>query len=257
MSIKIGHATKNEKGKAYGGAAGDQTGKEVCVINWYKGGWHTVLRPKSKELAEKSAAACEAACANEMLGYDAAVSQRNTLHTAAVAVDFNLAKIDKPCEADCATLMQACAIAGGAKLTYEGNGMTTRNMVDKFLATGEYEALTEQKYLESDAYLLRGDILVKTGHTVMALEDGAEARPKEVTVRLPYLKKGDQGEAVEAAQRILSTYGYHLGNNNPFDGKFGKLTDAAVREFQADHGLTVDGEVGEETWPVLLGGAIP
>lgn len=256
MAIKIGHATKNENGKAYGGAAGDQNGKEVCVINWYKGGWHTVLRPKSQSLAEKSAAACEAACANENLGYDMAVSQRNTLQAEAVKYDYDLAKIDKPCEADCATFMQVCAIAGGAKLTYEGNGMTTRNMVERLLETGEYEALTDQKYLDSDAYLLRGDILVKSGHTVMALEDGAEARPKEVTIRLPYLKKGDQGAAVEAVQRILSTYGYHLGNNNPFDGKFQNLTDAAVREFQADHGLTVDGEIGEETWTALLGGAI-
>ena len=253
MAIKIGHATKNENGKAYGGAAGDQTGKEVCIIGWYNGGWHTVLRPKSKELAEKSAVACEAACANENLGYDMAVSQRNTLQAEAVKHDHDLSKIDKPCEADCATFMQVCAIAGGAKLTYEGNGMTTRNMVERLLETGDYEALTEQKYLDSDAYLLRGDILVKTGHTVMALEDGEAVAVKDVTLVLPVLQMGDKGEAVEAVQRILSTYGYHLGNNNPYDGKFQKLTDAAVREFQADHGLTVDGEVGEETWKKLFG----
>ena len=106
MAIKIGHATKNENGKAYSGAAGDQTGKEVCIIGWYKGGWHTVLRPKSKALAEKSAAACEAACANENLGYDMAVSQRNTLQAEAVKHDHDLAKIEKPCEADSGTLMQ-------------------------------------------------------------------------------------------------------------------------------------------------------
>lgn len=253
MAIKIGHATKNENGKAYGGAAGDQTGKEVCIISWYKGGWHTVLRPKSQDLAEKSAAACEAACANENLGYDMAVSQRNTLQAEAVKHDHDLAKIDKPCEADCATFMQVCAIAGGANLTYEGNGMTTRNMVERLLETGDYEALTERKYLDSDAYLLRGDILVKSGHTVMALEDGEAVAVKDVTLVLPVLQMGDKGEAVEAVQRILSTYGYHLGNNNPFDGKFQKLTDAAVREFQADHGLTVDGEIGEETWAALLG----
>lgn len=253
MAIKIGHATKNENGKAYGGAAGDQTGKEVCIIGWYNGGWRTVLRPKSKELAEKSAAACEAACANKNVGYDMAVSQRNTLQAEAVKHDHDLFKIDKPCEADCGTLMQVCAIAGGAKLTYEGNGMTTRNMVERLLETGDYEALTEQKYLDSDAYLLRGDILVKTGHTVMALEDGAEARPKEVTIRLPCLKMGDQGKAVEAVQRILSTYGYHMGNNNPFDGKFQKLTDAAVREFQDGNGLPITGKVDARTWAALVG----
>ncbi len=36
--------------------------------------------------------------------------------------------------------------------------------------------LREAKHLTSDAYLKRGDVLVKTsGHTAMALEDGALA----------------------------------------------------------------------------------
>ena len=32
--------------------------------------------------------------------------------------------------------------------------------------------LTDRKYLTSDAYLRRGDILVSSGHTVMVLENG-------------------------------------------------------------------------------------
>lgn len=251
MAIKIGHASIDERGKAQGGSAGDQNKKEVCTRTWYKGGWHTVLRPKSKTLAEKSAKACEAACSNNKVGYD--MGGRNTLHTQAKAVGFDLAKIAKACECDCSSLMHVCAIAGGANLEYGSNGFTTRNMVERLLATGDYEMLTERKYLDSGAYLLRGDILVKSGHTVMALEDGAEARPKEVTIRLPYLKMGDQGAAVEAAQRILSTYGYHLGNNNPFDGKFQKLTEAAVREFQDGKGLPITGKVDARTWAALVG----
>ena len=34
MAVKIGHASIDENGKAAGGKAGDQTGREVCVRDW-------------------------------------------------------------------------------------------------------------------------------------------------------------------------------------------------------------------------------
>ncbi len=36
------------------------------------------------------------------------------------------------------------------------------------------------------------------------------------------------------------------------DGDFGPKTAEAVRAFQAKHGLAVDGQVGNQTWPVLI-----
>ena len=44
---KIVHATGNEMGKATGGQPGDQTGREICIANYYNyspGGWDIVLR---------------------------------------------------------------------------------------------------------------------------------------------------------------------------------------------------------------------
>ena len=56
MAVKIGHASIDENGKAHGGQAGDQTGKEVCIRNWYLNskGWD-VLRAKDAAVAEKIA----------------------------------------------------------------------------------------------------------------------------------------------------------------------------------------------------------
>jgi hypothetical protein len=60
-----------------------------------------------------------------------------------------------------------------------------------------------------------------------------------------------RGLAVETVQRQLVRHGYDL----EVDGHFGPLTLAAVRRFQSDHGLTVDGLVGPITWPALLEGS--
>lgn len=81
----------------------------------------------------------------------------------------------------------------------------------------------------------------------------APGAPETVTVKMAVLKKGSTGEQVKALQRLLHAQGYGLGSINPIDGDFGSMTDTAVRVYQKDNGLTVDGIVGEETWKSLLG----
>jgi hypothetical protein len=66
----LGSASHDERGQYRGGSAGDSTGTEVAIQNWYKNGWDTVLRPKTAILAEKIAAADEKACGNNKIGYD-------------------------------------------------------------------------------------------------------------------------------------------------------------------------------------------
>ena len=264
MSVTIGHASIDENGKACGGAAGDQTGKEVCTRSWYAKGWTHVLRPKDAIVAEKMARACEAGCANNNIGYDQ--NQRNTLHTLARRNGYDLSAVGK-CETDCSAFMTCCAIAAGVTaLEHTGNAPTTSTMVNAFVKTGAFDDLTDSKYLTTDSYLKRGDILVKpSSHTVMALSYGSAAKTtvaaststtteKEATctVELRILKKGKKGEDVRALQRMLIAAGYSCGNCGA-DGDIVSGTDRAVRSYQSDKGLSVDGCVGTNTWGKLLG----
>ena len=66
----------------------------------------------------------------------------------------------------------------------------------------------------------------------------------------PILRKGSKGAAVTELQTMLLKLGYDLGSCG-IDGDFGKATEAAVRSFQSDHRLAVDGVVGKNTWAEL------
>lgn len=57
-------------------------------------------------------------------------------------------------------------------------------------------------------------------------------------------KIGSRGAEVTQIQRKLSNRGYYSGS---IDGIFGTQTQSAVRRYQADNGLTVDGIAGQQT----------
>jgi peptidoglycan hydrolase-like protein with peptidoglycan-binding domain len=66
------------------------------------------------------------------------------------------------------------------------------------------------------------------------------------TVILPEAKLGDHGSAVRLLQRILIANCFL--NNSNFNATFDQATKQAVRNFQANYGLTVDGIVGPQSW---------
>lgn len=275
MAVKIGHASIDENKKIKGGSAGDQTAKEVCVREYYNGGWTRVLRPKTNTLAEKSAQACEKGCNNSKIGYDQ--NQRNTLYTQAKKVGYDLSKIYTKCETDCSAFMTVCAIAGGANISYGSNAPTTSTMPSKFVASGGYSMLTDSKYLTSDKYLKRGDILVKPGsHTVMVLSDGSNVSytktnfikdvqasigakvdgkaGSETISKTPTIstKKNSKHAVVKPIQKRFNSLGYNCG---AVDGEAGPKFTSATKKFQKDKGCIVDGEITAKgkTWQKLLG----
>ena len=58
------------------------------------------------------------------------------------------------------------------------------------------------------------------------------------------LGRGSKGPEVIELQKKLAQLGYGVGTA---DGKFGSKTEAAIRSFQKDHGLRVDGFAGTQT----------
>lgn len=67
-------------------------------------------------------------------------------------------------------------------------------------------------------------------------------------LQYPTLKKGCKGEYVKKLQQRLRSLGYTV----VCDGIFGDKTLAAVKAFQEDNGLVVDGIVGKKTWTVVI-----
>lgn len=72
------------------------------------------------------------------------------------------------------------------------------------------------------------------------------------TLKVDVLRKGSKGEVVKALQMLLIGNEYYCGTYG-IDGSFGNATDNAVRRFQQDKRLEVDGIVGPATWGKLLG----
>lgn len=64
------------------------------------------------------------------------------------------------------------------------------------------------------------------------------------------LRRGLSGADVRALQADLITLGYSCGKYGA-DGEFGRATESALKAFQADNGLTVDGIAGKNTFAAL------
>lgn len=74
-----------------------------------------------------------------------------------------------------------------------------------------------------------------------------------VSVDLPTLRKDSKGTEVKVVQSILSVCGYNIGTCG-VDGILGNDTVGAIKKFQMDNKLVMDGIVGVATWTKLLRG---
>lgn len=244
--IKIGSARVDERGKYSGGTAGDQkqtysvndTAGEVSMQNMYthSKGWY-ILRPKSVAHANAIAERMISGCNNNNLGYD----QGNRLGVIKYGIDTKTKT-----ECDCSSLVRQCVKEATGK---DPGNFTTANEAAVLLATGLFEnKLSYVSQAKTPVY--NGDVLVtKTkGHTVIVVSgnprsDSAASSQEGEEYNMKTIKKGSKGKAVKIWQIIVGAVP---------DGDFGSNTESKTKTFQDDHGLTVDGIVGLESWKAGL-----
>ena len=92
--------------------------------------------------------------------------------------------------------------------------------------------------LSSDGYL---------GPSTRAKLDSSSAVANALSI-------GSEGETVRRVQQLL--YQYNYLKSSSVTGYYGSITEAAVRLFQKNHGLSQDGQVGKKTMSVLTGDSV-
>lgn len=155
MTRYVVGACIDERGRASGGKAGDQTGRELCVHTLASSGaWTRILRPPRN--AAKIVRAAYATAANDHVGYDQ--GQRTTFYEAAKRLAWDVAAIKADVETDCSAAVAVWANCAGFAV---GKDMYTGNERGALRAVG----FTDMPY--SEGSLQPGDVLWRQGHTVV------------------------------------------------------------------------------------------
>ena len=212
MSVLIAHASLDENKNIKNGKAGDQTGKEVCIRDWYNKPWNVMIRFKDPIMANRFADDMEMAANNDYIGYDQ--NQRNSLLIKARKYNYNISRITEPCECDCSSLVAvACMYAGipESSLTLNGNCAHTRNLKSMLKATGKVDVYTTIPYLALTDKLKRGDILLKEGSHVCGVvkTDSISEKKSAQEVALEIVQgKGNWGNGAERRIKLIDA-GYN------------------------------------------------
>ena len=182
--VKISNCGHDENGRYAGGKAGDQTGTEYQIMNWYSRPWLCVLRFNDAKIAAMIADMATKAAQNNLIGYDQGTAgnsnDRYSFWQHLKASNYDPAQITVACESDCSASTAAIVKGAGyrlnnAKLKAVSIYLTTRNMRAAMKIAGA-KVLTDRKYLTSGDYLKAGDILLNDNHHVaIAVTTGAKA----------------------------------------------------------------------------------
>lgn len=157
-------ASIGSNGKVTGDLAGDQTGKEVKVSEYYEFGQCWVIRFLSKKRGRKAAYAAKMLARNNNIGYSQ--GNKKSLYNQCELIGWDVDKIYqiRPCDCDC-SLLAVCAINfayGKSLLPYSLTTYSLPNIVnqhktkfkraDNSIKTGKFH---------------KGDLVGKSGHVII------------------------------------------------------------------------------------------
>lgn len=238
--MAIANSGSDENGRYKGGQAGDQTGKEWIIRNWYNRPWDCVLRYPVESVRRDIGLLAGHGANNDKIGYDQ--SQRGTFwQQLKTTPTYDPEAITVPCEADCSSGVAAIVKAAGHRNNVEAlknvsPDLWTGNMRQALKAAG-FEVLTDSKYLTSDKYLLAGDILLnEKSHTAVQITDGSAANNAPSTP----VKPATPSPAPSAPATPITPV---TGANIAVDGIWGKDTTRALQRF---FGTPQDGIVSSQ-----------
>lgn len=101
---------------------------------------------------------------------------------------------------------------------------------------------TAPNYINTIMSIIKKYNLTQYDRVVTGITSMVQAEKREI------LRRGSRGADVTYLQQRLTAQGYGIG---AIDGIFGQKTLEAVKSYQADYGLKVDGIVGARTWKSL------
>lgn len=216
--IRIAQASSSENFTKYGKAPNQRrTGAsrakpegnldgELNIVDWY-GGWEAVYRPIDGEVAEKIATIAYRAVANgNYIGYS--WSGNTQLFDAMKAKGTtDPMDVDTLVNTDCAAKVGVCVYFAGIH-DERLRAMTTWKEDEILMSTNAFIKLTDTAMLNNGKGIRRGDILLKSGHTAVALDSD----PVEPSGQMFVFKRFDFNgvkitagtSGTRAAQRTMS-----------------------------------------------------
>lgn len=275
--MSISNCGHDERNRYSGGQAGDQSKTEWYIRPWWNDSWNVVLRHPDAKTRNLIADMAIKAAKNDLVGYDQ--SERLTFWNHLKASNYDPAQITVKCEADCSSGVAAIVKGAGYRLGNKAMqnvnpSITTWNERNALKAAG-FQALTDSKYLTSDAYLLAGDVLLnESRHTAINVTNGSKSGGSSSTPVVPPASSSSGKLSVDGWWGVATTKALQKALGTTVDGivsgqdagnmasvNRGGLVSASwktgiggsqmVRALQRKIGVSADGYFGKNTCKAL------